>query len=195
MGVNHADVLAVVFSLDKALHDFFTFTAGKVAGLGADDLDVWRFGDGFSKAFLTVDGHARPDGALQLNDVTRLAVDLFHQPVTNQLPFKHVVGGDGGHIERFVFYIDGTIEQEHRNFSVFRFLQNRLPSRRHDRSNKDGIHALGDKRAHGFDLVFLLLLTIGDFQGDAAFLSLAFRNVGFCRTPAGFRANLRKTYG
>ena len=83
MGVNHADVLAVVFGLNEALHHLFTFTAGKVAGLRADNLDVWRFRDGFSKAFFTVDGHARPDGALQFNNVTRLAVDLFYQPVAN----------------------------------------------------------------------------------------------------------------
>ena len=30
MGVNHADVFAVVFRFDKALHDFFAFTAGEV---------------------------------------------------------------------------------------------------------------------------------------------------------------------
>ena len=195
MGVNHADVLAVVFSLNKALHDLFTFTARKVAGLRADNLDVWRFSDGLSKAFFTVDGHARADGALQLNDVTRLAVNLLHQPVANQLPFQHVVGGHSGHIEGFVFNVDGTVEQEDRDLSVFRFLQDGFPAGRHDGCNKDGIHALGDKGAHGFDLILLFLLTIGDFQGNAAFLSLAFRNVGFCRSPARFRADLRKTYG
>ena len=83
MGVNHADVLAVVFRFNEALHDLFTFTAGKVAGLRADNLDVWRFRDGLSKTLLTVDSHARPHGALQFNDVTRLAVDLFYQPVAN----------------------------------------------------------------------------------------------------------------
>ncbi|ERD74552.1 hypothetical protein S1U_4479 [Escherichia coli B83] len=33
MGVNHADVFAVVFRFDKALHDFFAFTAGEVTWL------------------------------------------------------------------------------------------------------------------------------------------------------------------
>ena len=106
MGVNHADVLAVVLRFDKALHHFFTLTAGKVAGLGADNLDIGGFRNGFSEAFLAVNRHAGPHGALQFNNVTRLAVDGFHQPLTDQLAFQHVVRGNGGHIEIFVFDIN-----------------------------------------------------------------------------------------
>jgi hypothetical protein len=54
----------------------------------------------------------------------------------------------------------------------------------HHRGNKDGVHALGDKGAHGFDLVFLFLLTVGNLQGDTAFLSFAFATlVSAARQP------------
>ncbi len=195
MGVNHADVFAVIFSLDEAFHDLFTLAAGEVAGLRTNDLNVWCFGDGLRETFLTVDSHACADGALQLHDVTRLAIHLFHQPVTNQFAFQDVIGGDGGHIERFVFNIDGTVEQEDWNFSIFGFLQHRLPARGDNRGNKDGIHALSDKRAHRFNLVLLLLLTIGDFQRNTALFSLTFRHIRFSGAPAGFRSDLRKSNG
>ncbi len=195
MGVNHADIFAVIFCLDEAFHDLFTLTTGEVAGLRTDDLNVWCFGDGLRETFLTVDSHARPDGALQLNHVTRLAIHLLHQPVTNQFAFQHVIGGDGGHIERFVFYVDGTVKQEDRNFSIFGFLQHRLPARGDNRGNKDGIHALSDKRAHRFNLVLLLLLTIGDFQRNTALFGLTFRHIRFSGAPARFRSDLRKSNG
>ena len=106
MGVNHADVLAVVFRFDKALHDFFALAAGKIAGLGADNFDIGGFRNGFSEAFLAVNRHAGPYGALQFNNVTRLTVDGFDQPLADQLAFQHVVRGNGGHVEIFVFNIN-----------------------------------------------------------------------------------------
>ncbi|EGK31975.1 hypothetical protein SFK227_5030 [Shigella flexneri K-227] len=48
---------------------------------------------------------------------------------------------------------------------------------------------------HRFNLVFLLLLTIGNFQRNSAFFGLTFRHIGFCGAPAGFRSDLRKSYG
>ncbi len=61
-----------------------------------------------------------PNGALQLHHVAWFAIHFFYQPVTNQLAFEDVVGGDSGHIERFVFHIDGTVKQEDRDFGIFR---------------------------------------------------------------------------
>ena len=55
---------------------------------------------------------------------------------------------------------------------------------------EDGIDALSDKRADGFNLVFLFLLRIGNLQSDTALRGFLLRDVGFCRTPAGFRADL-----
>ena len=120
MGVNHADVFAVVFRFDKALHHFFAFTTGKVTRLRADNFDVWRILNGFGKAFLTVNGDAGSNGALQLHHVAWFAIHFFYQPVTDQFAFENVVGSDGGHIERFVFHIDGTVKQEDRDFGIFR---------------------------------------------------------------------------
>ncbi len=195
MRVNHADVFAVVLGLDKALHHFLALRAGKVAGLRANNLDIRRFGNRLGKPFLTIDSHARAHGALQLHDVTRLARDGFHQPVADKLAFQHVVGGNGGHVERLVFNINGTVEEDHRDLRVFRLFQHRLPAGRHHRRDENRVHALGDKRTHRFDLVLLLLLAIGDFQRNAALLRLAFRNAGFRRAPARFRADLRKSHG
>ncbi len=52
MSEHHADVFAVILSFDKALHDLFPFTAGEVAGLGADNFDIRRFGNRVGEAFL-----------------------------------------------------------------------------------------------------------------------------------------------
>ena len=60
---------------------------------------------------------------------------------------------------------------------------------------EDGIDALSDKGAYGFNLVFLFLLRVGNLQSDAALRGLLFRDVSFGRAPAGFRTDLRKTYG
>ena len=90
--------------MESALHDLFPFTAGEVTGLGADNFDIRRFGNRVGEAFLTIDGHAGPNGALQFNDVTRLTVDGFHQPVANQLAFQHVVGGHDGHVVEYQNY-------------------------------------------------------------------------------------------
>ncbi|MNC57771.1 hypothetical protein D3C75_1074520 [compost metagenome] len=122
MGVNHADVFAVVLGFDEAFHDFFPFAAGKVARLGTNDFHVRRFRNGVGKTFLTVDCHACAHGALQLNHVTLFTVKLFEQPLADQLAFQHVVGGHYRHVQRFVFYIDITVEQEYRDFCLFCFL-------------------------------------------------------------------------
>ena len=190
MGVNHADVLAVVLRFDKAFHHFFALTAGKVAGLGTDNFDIRGFRNGFGEAFLTVNRHAGAYGPLQLNNVTRFAIDGFHQPLADQLAFQHVVGGHGGHVEVFIFNINGAVEQEYRDFGLFRFFQYRFPAGRHHRSDEDGIDALSDERADGFNLVFLFLLRIGNLQSDTALRGFLLRDVGFCRTPARFRADL-----
>ena len=195
MGEDHADVFAVILSFDKALHHLFPFAAGEVAGLRADNFDIRRFGNRVGEPFLTIDGHAGPNGALQFNDVTRLTVDGFHQPVANQLAFQHVVGGHGGHVEIFIFNINGTVEKEDRDLGLFRLFQHRFPAGGHHRCNEDRVDPLSDKGAHCFDLVFLFLLTISDLQGDTALGGLLFRDAGFRRTPAGFRTDLRKTYG
>lgn len=111
------------------------------------------------------------------------------------MTFQHVVGGHGGHVEIFIFHINGTVEEEDRDFGLFRLFQHRLPAGSHHRRNEDRVYPLGDKGAHRFDLVFLFLLTIGDLQRDTALGGFLFRDAGFCRTPAGFRTDLRKTYG
>jgi hypothetical protein len=52
MGINHADVFAVVLRFDKALHDLFPFTAGEVAGLRTNDFDVGALEMASAKPFL-----------------------------------------------------------------------------------------------------------------------------------------------
>ncbi|XPE42307.1 hypothetical protein ACNKHK_27555 [Shigella flexneri] len=89
MGVNHADVLAVVFCFDRALHHSLPFTAGEVTGLRADNFDVGALAMASAKP--SINRHAGPDGPLQLNDVTRLAVHLLISQLANQFAFQHVV--------------------------------------------------------------------------------------------------------
>lgn len=62
--VNHADIFAVVFGFNKALHDLFTLAAGKISRLRTDNFDVWRIGNRFSKAFFTIDRYACTDRSL-----------------------------------------------------------------------------------------------------------------------------------
>ncbi len=190
MGVDGANILAAVFRLDEALHHLLALAAGEVAGLGADDLDGGHGRDGIEEAFLAVQRHAGPDGALQFNDIAGLAILLLDEPVGRYRPFVNTVRGDPRHEEGVIFDRDIAIQQEHGDLGLFCFLQYRVPACLHHGGNKDGVHALGNKGANGLDLVLLFLLGIGNLQGNAAFLCLALGHRGFCRPPAGLRPYL-----
>ncbi len=52
-------------------------------------------------------------------------------------------------------------------FGGLGFLQHGLPAGLHHRREGDDVHALRDEGADGLDLVFLLLLRVGELQRDA----------------------------
>src|SRR5690606_7546929 len=56
----------------------------------------------------------------------------------------------------------------------------------------DSVNALGDEAADGLDLVFLLLLGVGELEVDAAFLGLLPGHGCLGGAPARFRADLRE---
>ena len=78
-----------------------------------------------------------------------------------------LVGGDGGQVEVFG-RIDAAVEQDDRDFGFLGFGQHVVPAGGDDGGDQDGVDALGDEAADGLDLVFLLLLRIGELEVDAA---------------------------
>ncbi len=82
-----------------------------------------------------------------------------------------------------------------RDFGFLGFGQHVVPAGGDDRRDEDRVDALGDEGAERLDLVFLLLLGVGEFQVDAALLGLLLGDRGFGGAPAGFRADLRKADG
>src|SRR5690606_7511341 len=167
MGIDGADILAAAFGLDEALHDFLALGAGEVTGLRTGDLDVVVTLDRVLEALLAVDGRRGAGGALKLDHIAWLVAYILHQPVTGDLAFMHLIGGDGGEVKVFRG-IDLAVEQDDRNFRFLGFLQSRVPAGGDDRRDQDRINSLGDEAANGLDLVFLLLLGVGEFQRIAA---------------------------
>ncbi|MNT09371.1 hypothetical protein D3C72_1441520 [compost metagenome] len=93
-------------------------------------------------------------------------------------------------IQRRVVYLNHSVEQEYRDLGFFGFLQHRRPAGGDNRCNEDGVNTLSNERSDRFDLVFLFLLRIGDFQRDTPLFRFLFRNLGFRRTPTRFGTNL-----
>ncbi|MNX81083.1 hypothetical protein D3C86_1127590 [compost metagenome] len=194
MGVDRTDVLAAAFGLDEAFHHFLALGAGEVTRLRACDLDVLVRGNGFFEALLAVDGGRRAGRALQFHHLAILGADVLDQPVAGNLAFMNLIGGYGGQV-KIVRSLDLAVEQDDRDFFFLGFLQHGIPSGRDDRRDQDRIDALRDEAANGLDLVFLLLLRVGEFKRDAALFGLLLGDGGFSRAPAGFRTDLREADG
>ncbi len=102
-----------------------------------------------------------------------------------------LIGGNSSEIEIFRC-IDLAVEKHNRNFCFLGFLQHRIPACRNHWRDQDCIDALRNEAANGLDLVFLLLLCVGEFQCMAALFSFLLGDAGFGCTPARFRTDLRK---
>ena len=101
------------------------------------------------------------------------------------------VGPDSGQVERLVA-IHLAVQQNDGDLGFLGFLKHAVPAGRHDRGQQDRIDTLGDEGPDRGDLVFLLLLRVRELEVNAPLLGLLFCQRGFCRTPAGFRPDLRK---
>src|SRR5690606_37609969 len=148
-------------------------------------------GNRLFKALLAVDGRGGADSALQFDDLALFGADGIDQPLAGDAAFLDLVGGDGGEIEIFGG-IDATVEQDDGDLGFLGFGQDLIPASGDDRRHEDGIDTLGDEAADGLDLVFLLLLGVGEFEIDAAGLGFLLGYRGFSGAPAGLRADLRK---
>lgn len=137
-----------------------------------------------------IDGYVSFNGVLQFNDVIWFIVDGFYQLVVNQLVFQYVVGGYGGYVEIFIFNINGMVEEENWDFGFFCFFQYWFLVGGYYWCNEDCVDFLSNKGMYCFDLVFLFLLIISDFQGDIVFGGFFFCDVGFCCMLVGFRIDL-----
>ena len=176
--------------LQERFHDFLAFGAGEVAGLGLDDLDAGVILDDLLETFLAVDGGGGTRGADELGHIGVLT-DVFHDPAACAAAFFHEVGADQGDIEAGFGHVDGAVEEDDRDAGFLGFLQDVFKTGCDDGGEGDHVHALADEVADGLDLVFLLLLGVGERQLDVGALGgFALDGVGAGLAPVALGSDL-----
>ena len=187
----HVDLLA--FGLEERLHDFLALGAREVAGLRADDLVARIGGDDFGEALLAIVGGRRAHGALQLDDVdvalsTSFVFSSSQRPALRPSSTKSEPISD--RYSESSRDLDGAIGEDHRDVRGLGFAQHRFPAGFDHRRERDDVDALRDERAQRLDLVFLLLLRVGESQRDAGLGAALWIGLGVGGAPFAFGADL-----
>ena len=181
-------------NFEEGFGDLFATGAGEFAALGGDDFHLGRgFDAGFEAAF-AVDGGGGAWGALEFDDLG-LAVGFFGEPIGGHLAFGDEIGSDEGGVEGLVFHLDSAIDEDDGDLGFFGFAEDGIPAGFDYGSEDDGVDALGDESADGFDLIFLFSLGIGELQSDAAFGGFVLDGLGFGASPGAFCADLSEADG
>ena len=110
-----------------------------------------------------------PCSSTTLHSLSPTVVD---QPLAGDAAFLDLVGGDRGQVQ-VLRRVDAAVEQDDRDLGFLGFGQHVIPAGGDDRRDEDRVDALGDEAADRLDLVFLLLLRVGELQVDAALFGLA----------------------
>ena len=121
----------------------------------------------FREALLAIVRGRGADCAFELEnvDVRRRVLELLDDPTRGLAAFLDEVGADETHVQRRVRR-HGAIRQDHGNAGGPGFVQHRVPTGLDDRRKGDDVHLLRDEGAQRLDLVFLLLLRVGEAQVD-----------------------------
>ena len=131
---------------------------------------------------------------MQLDDAAGLAGHFLGQPLAGHAALVDEVGGDGGEVEA-VGRVHGPVEQDHGDLGVGGLLQHFVPAVGDDGGQKDGIDTLGDEAPDRLDLVFLLLLGVGELEVDPPLLGFLPGHRGLGGAPAGFGTDLAEADG
>ena len=118
------------------------------------------------------------------------AVGFFGEPFGGHLAFGDEIGSDEGGVEGLVFDLDSAIDEDDGDLGFFGFTEDGIPAGFDYGSEDDGVDALGDESANGFDLIFLFSLGIGELQIDATFGGFVLDGLGFGASPGAFCADL-----
>src|SRR6185369_8076007 len=134
----------------------------------------------------------RAHRALQLDDadVTRAILRVLEQPAAGLAAFLEKVRAHEGDVQRVIAYIDRAVGEDDGDLRDLGLTQHRFPPGLDDRRERDHIHALRDERAERLDLVFLLLLRVGELELDARRLRGGLDGVRVRRAPLALGANL-----
>ena len=187
--VQHVDLARL--GLEEGLHDFLALGAREIAGLRADDLQMRIRGDDFLEALLAIDGRRRTDRALQLDDVHVvggvLERSLTQRPALRPSSTKsdpmNPTYSDGS-------LGDGAVGEDHGNLRGLGFPQHRVPAGFDHRRKRDHIDLLRDEGAQRLDLVFLLLLRVGESAGRCSWCGGGLDGFGVRRAPFALGADL-----
>ena len=194
VGVDGADVLAAAFGLEEAFHDFLALGAGEVAGLACGRSSCSGLAAiASSKPFLRLIAGREPTVPCS-STMLHLPPVSFDQPLAGDLAFVDGVGGDGGQVEdRRSHRWRGRAAPRGSSASLASLSTASQPVATTG-ARKIASTPWAMKRAERLDLVFLLLLRIGDLQVDAALVGLDLRDLRLGSAPAGFRPDLRETH-
>ena len=199
------DVDLVAVGLQEGLHDLLALGAGVLAGLGSHHVvlsGVGGSGNGIGEAGETVGSHGGAYRAFQNGNLELVAaapgrlaliVDIAVNPLKGAGALLQGIGADVGHIQGGVGG-NAAVYQHHGDAGVLGFLKHGVPAGLHDGAESDDIHVGGNEGADGLNLVLLLLLGVGELQGNAGVLGGLLDVVGVGGAPLAFGANLSEAH-
>ena len=168
--------MSLPFGFEEGLHHFLALGAREVAGLRADDLVARIGGDDLLEALLAVVGRRRADRSLQLDDVDVAGLPRSLRLSSSQRPalaaFLDEVRAHERDVQRLVGRSTARSVMITGIFAAFASRSTVSQPVSTTGENAMTSTLLRDERAHRLDLVFLLLLGIGNLQVDAALLGL-----------------------
>src|SRR6266850_4264959 len=193
------DVDLVAFRLEERLHDLLALGAREVAGLGAGDLVVRVVLEDLLEPGLAIDGRGGAHRPLQLDDVhVALGGELLDrrvrdEPLRGAAPLLDEVGAHERDPERVILHVYVPVGEDDGDPGRLRLAEHRLPARLDHRRESDDVHLLGDEGADGLDLVLLLLLRVGELEGDVRLDGGVLDGLGVRGPPFALGADLRKS--
>jgi hypothetical protein len=117
---------------------------------------------------------------------------FFDQPAPGFAAFLQEVRSHEGHPQRVVLHVDRAVGEDHRNLRGLGLAQHRLPTGLDHGREGDHVDLLRDEGADGADLIFLLLLRVGEFEVDAGILGRGLDRFRVGGAPFAFGADLRE---
>ncbi len=194
--VQHVDLL-LALGLDEGLHHFLALGAREIAALRAHDLEACVLADHFAETRCAVIGGRRTHGALQFDhaDGAGAAGAVLDQPARRATTFLDEVRSDQRQIQRGVGDFHRAVGEHHRDAGRLGLLQHGVPAGFHHGREGDHIHLLRDERAQCLDLVFLLLLTVGELELEFGFHQRILDGAGVGRAPFTLGAHLAEAHG
>ena len=145
-----------------------------------------------SKPFLRSMAGAEPTVPCSSTMLTSPVV-LLHvldQPAAGLAAFLDEVRAHEGDPQRVVLHVDGAVGQDDRDLRGLGFPQHGVPAGLDHRREGDHVHLLRDEGADRLDLVFLLLLRVGELQLDAGLLGGRLDRLGVGGAPFALGADL-----